>query len=194
MEDYSEINGRKVSGKGFEVIEAVTVYGMTAAAEVAASVTSDINNSLKGMNKDLKRLLEFETSGEVTTGKTPDIRRVDEHITLEEFDTYKKPGLRQNRLLFVMDRIPMLNRFEDKEAIYVTFPMGAYIAKSNYPFISPCYEIKNIYYIKSRRFVWAAGSQVPVRLEPNKILEQLVKLNNIKRTIDNRGKRRGHRG
>jgi hypothetical protein len=161
VEDYSEINGRKVSGKGFEVIEAVVAYGITAATEVVASLT----------------------------GKTLDTK-VDERITPKEFDNYKKPGLRQNRLLFIVDRIPMLDKFEDKEAIYVNFPMGAYVAKSNYPFISPCYEIKNIYYIRARRFVWADGGQVPIRLEPDKILEQLVKLNNIKRTIDNRGKGR----
>jgi hypothetical protein len=185
MPDYSRINGRKIVGDGYTVIEAIKEYGMTACADVICGHTADMADSTKGMNSELRRPLEFETSGKITKAAKP-AKGKEKHLSSEKFDAFQKPGLRQNRLLYIVDRIPALSRFENPEAIYVAFPEDWYIAKSNFLFMSPCYKIKNIYYIKTKRFEWDWNGKVPTEklLEPKQILEELVEQNRIKRTID----------
>lgn len=103
----------------------------------------------------------------------------------EDLEYRLKPGYIKDRKLYVFDEIPL-----DLEGttIYVAFPGELYTAKSNSPFISPCYARKNIYYIKTERFKWDhlnnKQSNVPITKE--EILEELVLLNNIKYKIDKR--------
>jgi hypothetical protein len=196
MPDYSRINGRKVVGEDYRVIEAIKEYGMTACIDVINGHmdgrVSGMSSSIKSMKCDLRRLVEYETSGKVTKITKPKTERTTKgkkkHLSSEEFDAFKKPGLRQNRLIYIVDKIPALSKFEDPEAIYVAFPDNLYIARSNFLFLSPCYRIKNIYYIKTKKFEWGyrMGQRKKILINSDKILEELVKSNNIKRTIDHR--------
>lgn len=190
VEDYSKLNGRRIEGVGYLVIEAVQEHGFGGHLNAIHGSLSECNRALESNLEQLGKDVAKLTGEEIPHHKQSKERQPDiAALTHEELKAYRKPGFIYDRQLFIVDKIPALEEFENPEAIYIAFPEEGYTAKSNFLFISPCYKIANIYSISTeKRFAWSGDQPTKTIIGQKAILERLVEANKIVKTVDRRTK------